>query len=182
MRRATNALLPDDLWVAEAHEMRQDFHARHSATGRQYSYTIGLDEAARSPFRRRWEWHVHHALDLDVLAELPQHILGEHQFYGFAVRGTAPADDDHRCVVSMARWAYDGQRAVFHVAANRFLHHMVRFLVGTMIDIARGRRPKSDLNDLLASTDNLRVSAPAPAHGLVLESVEYPSDLYLSEQ
>ncbi len=182
MRRAMNALLPDDLWVAESHEMRPEFHARYSATGRQYSYTIGLDEAARSPFRRRFEWHVPHPLSRELLTSLPAQIRGEHHFYGFAVRGTAPAQDDHRCHVTEAGWAYTPQHAIFHVRANRFLHHMVRFLVGTMIDIARGRRPHTDLADLLVSTDNLKVSAPAPPHGLVLERVEYPSDLYLTGQ
>jgi tRNA pseudouridine38-40 synthase len=182
MRRATNALLPDDLWVAESHEMRPDFHARYSATGRRYSYTVGLSESALSPFRRRWEWFVPPPLDREALGAIARHVIGEHHFYGFAVRGTAPEEDDHRCHISEAHWDFQPERAVFHIAANRFLHHMVRFLVGTMIDVARGRRPASDLTDLLMSTDNLKVSPPAPAHGLVLESVEYPSDLFLSAQ
>jgi tRNA pseudouridine38-40 synthase len=70
---------------------------------------------------------------------------------------------------------------VFEIEANRFLHHMVRFLVGTMIDIARGRRPASDFAMLLEAEDNRRTSAPAPPHALFLEVVRYPRDLYLGD-
>src|SRR5205085_1705702 len=82
----------------------------------------------------------------------------------FAVLGTAPPHDDHRCNVVEARWrdrSADDERAaglVFEIEANRFLHHMVRFLVGTMLDIATDRRPASDLPRLLQATDNRVVS------------------------
>ena len=68
MRRALNALLPDDLWVADAHAMRDEFHARYSATARAYSYYVGTDEEAASPFRRRTEWVVSRPLDAAALA------------------------------------------------------------------------------------------------------------------
>lgn len=66
------------------------------------------------------------------------------------------------------------------IEADRFLHHMVRFLVGTLVDVGRGRRPLDDVPRLLAAGDNDETSAPAPAHGLFLEHVEYPSALYIS--
>lgn len=182
LQRALNALLPEDVWVAAAFEMRPEFHARYSATSRRYRYVVGTDDAARSPFRRRWEWHVARTIDHDRLIALPASLLGEHTFLAFAVRGTAPPTDDHRCTVLHAEWEREGAQLVFHVEANRFLHHMVRFLVGTMIDIASGRRPAHDLARLLTSTSNEEVSAPAPAHGLFLERVTYPSELYLSPQ
>jgi tRNA pseudouridine38-40 synthase len=69
----------------------------------------------------------------------------------------------------------------FSVEADRFLHHMVRFIVGTMVDIALGRRPPADFPRLLAATDNLAASPPAPPQGLYLEAVHYPSDLYAEE-
>jgi tRNA pseudouridine38-40 synthase len=67
----------------------------------------------------------------------------------------------------------------FFVRANRFLHHMVRFLVGTMLEVASGRRPLPDMADLLQAEDNHAVSAPVPSRGLYLEKVEYPDELYL---
>jgi tRNA pseudouridine38-40 synthase len=180
LRRAVNALLPDDVWVAAAHEMRPEFHARHSALSRRYLYTIGTDDGARSPFRRRWEWFVSRPLDRDILDTLSGMILGSHRFLAFAVRGTAPDGDDHRCTVSLARWDRADGRLAFHVEANRFLHHMVRFLVGTMVDMASGRRPVEEFAGLLTAAANDDVSAPAPAHALSLEAVRYPDTLYIA--
>jgi tRNA pseudouridine38-40 synthase len=178
LRRALNALLPDDLWVAEAFDMRPDFHARYSATARRYSYAVGLDDAARSPFRRRWEWAYGRPLRRDLLDAAAADIVGEHAFYAFAVRGTAPETDAHRCDVRVARWSERPGGLRFEIEANRFLHHMVRFLVGTMVEVASGKRPPGDVRRLLAAADNREVSPPAPAHALCLERVEYPSDLY----
>jgi tRNA pseudouridine38-40 synthase len=129
LRRAINAVLPDDIWVAEAHRMVPDFHPRRSAIARRYDYLIGTDEAARSPFRRRYEWAVRHPLDPAALQGEADSVLGEHTFRAFAVANTAPADDHHRCIIQHARWVERDGGWVFEVAANRFLHHMVRFLV-----------------------------------------------------
>ena len=180
LRRALNAVLPEDVWVAAAHEMRQDFHARYSALARRYSYAVGLDEEAASPFRRRWEWAYRRPVDRGLLDAAAAEVVGDHCFRAFAVQGTAPPDDAHRCELREARWEGAGPRLTFHVEANRFLHHMVRFLVGTMLDVASGRRTLASLVALLAAESNRGVSAPAPPHALVLERVTYPDHLYLS--
>jgi tRNA pseudouridine38-40 synthase len=161
--------------------MRDEFHARYSATARAYSYYVGTDEEAASPFRRRTEWVVSRPLDLDALRTGAAAVAGDHCFRGFAVRGTAPDDDDHRCVVRRAEWRTRSGGLVFEIEANRFLHHMVRFLVGTMIDASLGRRPASDVDALLRADDNSAVSPPAPPHALFLDRVCYPADLYRSE-
>ena len=180
LRRALNAVLPDDIWVAAAHAMRPEFHARFSAVARRYSYHVGLDDAAASPFRRRYEWAVRRPVDRGLLDEAASLIAGENCFRAFAVRGTAPEGDDHRCNVTDARWVAEGEsRLVFHVEANRFLHHMVRFLVGTMMDVGTGRRGVESIGELLRAADNHGVSPPAPAHALFLERVSYPDHLYL---
>jgi tRNA pseudouridine38-40 synthase len=180
LRKALNAVLPADIWIASAHDMRSDFHARYSATAREYAYYVGTDEQAHSPFRRRVELAVERALDRGALDETATLLLGEHSFRAFAVRGTAPSDDDHRCHVRVARWRDRPGGLVLEIEANRFLHHMVRFLVGTMLDVAMGRRPACDVADLLSAADNGEVSPPAPAHALFLERVVYPAELYLS--
>lgn len=180
LRRALNAILPDDMWVAGAFEMAPEFHARYRAIARRYSYRIGTDEASRSPFRRRYEWYVEDALDRTVLRDAAEAIRGEHCFRAYAVQGTAPATDDHRCDVIDARWCERDGAITFEIEANRFLHHMVRFLVGTMVDAARGRRDPADVQRLLTANDNSETSAPAPAHALVLERVTYRQDLYVS--
>jgi tRNA pseudouridine38-40 synthase len=181
LRRALNAVLPADVWVASAVEMSDAFHARFSATGRRYSYHVGTDREALSPFRRRWEWAVESPLAREALADCANALLGTHRFLAFAVQGTAPENDDHRCSVVEAAWRECPNGLVFEVEANRFLHHMVRFLVGTMIEIARGKRPLADFAMLLEAEDNRRTSAPAPPHALFLEVVRYPRDLYLGD-
>lgn len=179
LRKALNATLPESIWVAAAHEMTDSFHARYSAVARRYSYRLGLDDEARSPFRRRYEWVLDREVDTDVLAASAAAIAGEHAFLAFAVKGTAPATDDHRCTVHSAAWHASPGGLTFEIEANRFLHHMVRYLVGTMVQAATSRRPPDSVARLLAATDNRDVSPPAPAHALFLEQVRYPGDLYL---
>lgn len=179
LRRALNAILPADVWVASAHEMLPEFHARFSATSRRYSYHVGTDDAAHSPFRRRTEYPFTFSLDPGALHAAATMLVGDHSFRAFSVKGTAPQEDTHRCDVRAARWEARPGSLVFVIEANRFLHHMVRFLVGTMLDVASGRRPLGDVGALLDACDNQDVSAPAPANGLFLEAVQYPADLYL---
>jgi tRNA pseudouridine38-40 synthase len=179
MRRALNAVLPDDVWISASYPMNPEFHARFSATSRAYRYLVGTDDEAESPFRRGRELAWRRSIDRQLLDEAAHLIKGEHCFLGFAVKGTAPETDNHRCSVSTAEWLERDGGVAFFIKANRFLHHMVRFLVGTMLDVASGRRPLADMTTLLQASDNSAVSPPAPSHGLYLEKVEYPRELYL---
>ena len=179
LRRSMNAILPDDVWIAAAFEMREEFHPRYSAISRSYSYFVGTDDLASSPFRCRYELAWRKSANLARMRESAQHIVGEHSFRAFAVKGTAPERDDHRCTVTRAGWREREGGLVFDVQADRFLHHMVRFLVGTMLDVGEGRREPGIIADLLKQNDNTQVSPPAPSHALFLERVEYPKDLYL---
>lgn len=179
LRRALNALLPDDVWVVAAYDMRPEFHARYSAVLRRYSYRVGTDDEAHSPFRARWEWPVRASLDREALDRSADALVGTHSFRAYAVRGTAPATDDHQCTVHRARWGDRPGGLTFEIEANRFLHHMVRFVVGTMVDVAAGKRERSVVAQLLDAPDNRDVSPPAPAHALCLEYVQYPRELYL---
>ena len=181
LRRALNAILPEDVWTAAAFEMRPEFHARYSAVARSYSYYVGTDDEAHSPFRRTRELSFDRRLDRELLDRASAAVEGEHHFRAFAVLGTAPPRDDHRCQVHRARWRERDGGLVFEIEANRFLHHMVRFLVGTMLDIASGRRLLSDMPALLDAEDNRAVSAPAPPHALFLDRVVYPRALYLED-
>jgi len=183
LRRAMNALLPREIWVQQVHLMKPGFDARRKATGRRYRYLIGTDEAAASPFRRPYEWALGggQALDVGALQSVAAALVGEHSFRGLAAAGANITN--YRCRVALAQWAprADGVGMAFTVEADRFLHHMVRFIVGTMVDIALGRRPPADFPRLLAANDNLAASPPAPPQGLYLEAVHYPPDLYAEE-
>ncbi len=180
IQRAMNAKLPRDIWVAESFPMQPAFHARFSAERRRYAYFVGTDRGAMSPFRRHTEWPLGRPVDLTLLNAEASSLPGTHAFRAFAIQGTAPPDDNHECEVTLARWrAVDGG-VVFDIEANRFLHHMVRFLVATMVAVATGRRPPGTIATLLLATDNRQTTAPAPPQGLFLEQVTYPATLYLS--
>ena len=108
------------------------------------------------------------------LAEGARFLAGEHDFRGFASSGQVKPH--YRCQVTHARWEArrNAEGFIFDIEADRFLHHMVRFLVGTMVDIGRGRRPASDIELLLARRDRVKASPPAPPEGLYLMEVTYP--------
>jgi tRNA pseudouridine38-40 synthase len=176
--RAMNALLPSDVWVAAARRMVPGFNPRRDALERTYCYRIGTDPSGRSPFRSRHEWVLPAALDLGSLVTAARALTGEHSFRALSAKG--PEKDHCRCRVHEALWMAreDARGLEFWITANRFLRHMVRFLVGTMVDIGRGRRPPSDLPRLLRSADNRDASPPAPPQGLFLVGVRYPAKLY----
>jgi len=178
LRRALNALLPTDCWVEALRPMRPGFHARKSALTRSYRYDIGLDQAAASPFRRPFEWALTRPLDLAALGAAAARIRGEHDFRAFAAKGEPRPH--FRCRIDQAEWTLRaaGRGLSFQVEADRFLHHMVRMLVGTMVDIGLGRRPLSDMGTLLERGDNQDTSAPAPPQGLYFLAATYPSSCY----
>src|SRR5689334_10703893 len=118
MRRALNAILPRDVWVAAAFEMRPEFHARYSAVSRRYSYYVGTDDEARSPFRRPHEPPLDRTIDREMLDRAATALEGNHCFRAFAVAGTAPEQDDHRCCVSTARWRDRPGGLTFEIEAN----------------------------------------------------------------
>jgi tRNA pseudouridine38-40 synthase len=179
LRRALNALLPKDCWIESVHRMQPGFHARKSAVTRRYRYDIGLDEAAASPFRRRFEWALMRPLDTPALRSAARLLLGEHDFRAFAAKGEPKPH--YLCRLVLAEWETrpGGQGLTFHVEADRFLHHMVRMLVGTMVDIGLGRRPLEDMAALLRREDNADTSPPAPAQGLYFAAVVYPPELFV---
>jgi tRNA pseudouridine38-40 synthase len=178
MHRALNALLPQDCWVEAVFPVQAGFHARKSAISRRYRYDIGLDSAAVSPFRRQFEWALSRPLELNLLQQAADQIKGQHDFRAFAAKGNKP---HYRSSLSLSEWrSWPHWRGVsFHVEADRFLHHMVRMLVGTMVDIGLGRRPLDDMARLLKREDNQETSPPAPPQGLYFVAATYPPELFL---
>lgn len=181
LRRALNALLPSDCWIEAVHAMQPGFHARKSALSRRYRYDIGTDDAAASPFRRRFEWALGRPLDIAALQAAATLLLGEHDFRAFAAKGEPKPH--YLCRLVRAEWEIrpEGRGVSFHVEADRFLHHMVRMLVGTMVDVGLERRPLADIEALLERGDNSETSPPAPSQGLYFVAATYPDALPADE-
>jgi tRNA pseudouridine38-40 synthase len=171
LSRALNAILPDDIWVAAAAEVPRTFHARYDAVARSYCYRVGTTAEAWSPFHRPWCWPLHDALELGALQDAARRFLGTHSFLAFAKTGQPERGE--LCTVTQAEWSRWECGVQFDVTANRFLHHMVRYMVGTMMEVALSRRPATDIDKLLRARGDLETSRPAPARGLFLSHVEY---------
>jgi tRNA pseudouridine38-40 synthase len=162
---ALNAALPDDLAVIDAEEVSPDFHARHSARSRSYRYRIWRRRAP-SPFEQRRAWWYPRPLDEERLADAADLLLGEHDFRAFT-----PTETQHRIFtrnVSSAQWHRRGDALEFEITADSFLRHMVRTLVGTMVEM-----PIERIAELLEGQPRSEAGSTAPPHGLYLERVGY---------
>ncbi|TVP55589.1 MAG: tRNA pseudouridine(38-40) synthase TruA [Gemmatimonadales bacterium] len=176
LRSALNALLPRSIWVSEIRRVPPDFHPRFHATRRSYLYRVETSPDRFSPFRRGFCWALPEglALDPELLDRCAAAIPGERSFRRFAKSGQPERGDRSR--VESAGWTFDPDgTANFEISADRYLHHMVRYLVGTMVEVSVGRRPLDDMIELLNEPDTtLRTSRPAPPEGLFLANVRYP--------
>jgi tRNA pseudouridine38-40 synthase len=175
LQRALNAVLPRDIWIAAAAAAGDAFHARYDAVARGYAYRVGTTPVSRSPFRRRWCWSLGYALPVQRLNEAAVRFMGTHSFRAFAKTGQPERGE--QCTVHRSEWReHRDAVVVFHVVANRFLHHMVRYMVGTMVDVARGRRSAEEIDLMLGGDATVVTSGPAPAEGLYLTRVYYDGD------
>lgn len=172
--RSLNALLPDEVWVERVQEVDPAFHPRYDALRRTYRYEVGLHRHARSPFHRRWCWPLDDPIERGLLHRAAEVVVGEHSFEAFAKAGQP--ERGTRCEIFEAVWSDTDLGVRFLVTADRYLHHMVRYLVGTMVDVARGRRALAEMARLIAGEPGLVTSPPAPAEGLFLHRVVYPGD------
>ena len=174
LKKALSALLPNDIWIESVQPVSSNFHPRFDAIARTYIYHLGLSEVAGSPFERPWCWPLKADLDTTLLGEAAELLEGKHNFKAFAKSGQP--DRGYSCTIHKARWEpWLDLGLTFQITGNRFLHHMVRYLVGTMVDVAWEKRPLKDIQHLLdGSVRGLRTSPPAPSNGLFLHHVAYP--------
>jgi tRNA pseudouridine38-40 synthase len=176
---SASAVLPKDAALRRCVVAPDGFDARRDATSRSYEYRV-LDAPIRSPLERHRAVHVPKPLDLGVLREAAALVLGEHDFRAFT-----PTETHHvrfRRVVSESRWEKDGALLVYRVCANSFLYGMVRALVGTMLEVARGRYDLAGFERSLRGAERSEAGPAAPARGLTLVGVGYgDTDLWGGE-
>ncbi len=170
LRRAVNSQLAEDVQVKTVEAVPDNFHARNSAVRRRYSYTM---TTAQPVIGRQYVWPVRHSLKRDLLIRCAEQVTGEHDFAGFAKANSGV--DSTVCRVEVSRWELAEFDMVYHITADRFLHHMVRYLAGTMVEVARGRYTAEQFRSQLEEGPGCLTVYRAPARGLVLEEVSYTS-------
>jgi tRNA pseudouridine38-40 synthase len=194
MVRALNARLPASVRVIAAAEASSTFHARYAARTKTYRYRMWQGDVM-PPFERAYSWHLTGALDLDRMAEAARLIEGRHDFSAFeaaggAARQTAREVLSSRIAVHPCE-AWDpgprddlgpsGRLIAYEVSGTGFLRHMVRTIVGTLVEIGRGRQPPRWIEEVLRSRDRTQAGPTAPAQGLFLVRVAYDAGAVAAE-
>ncbi|MCP4572307.1 MAG: tRNA pseudouridine(38-40) synthase TruA [bacterium] len=172
LQRALSGVLPDDMNVSRVRRVSPDFDARRGAESRHYSYSLFL---GRDLFRA-FCWQVDGPLDRAVMDRAADDLLGAHDCTSFC-KTRSLRESGNVCEVDVCRFDWRDDSAIFHVRANRFLHHMVRNVVGTLVEVGRGLMPADAIPAILAARDRAQAGRMAPATGLFLEEVRYPAHL-----
>ena len=170
--RALNVRLPPAVRLLAAEHAAEGFHARFSAKSKTYRYRIWNHDVL-SPFERRYAWYVPMPLDVSRMARAARGLEGRHDFASFQGTGATAATTDRVVFSSSVRM--DGGAVVYEIAGDGFLRHMVRAIVGSLVDIGRGHQPAEWMAEVLASRNRTRAGQTAPAAGLFLVGVEYDS-------
>jgi len=167
---SVNGILPPTIAIHRIEPSEESFHARFSAISRTYHYHLRGGKSALQPHR---DWIVFPFPDRQLMNAAALQLSGRHDFSAFCRSTTRP--DARMCTVHSAEWFPGPSEAslVFVIEANRFLHGMVRAIVGTLVEIGQGRRPATDIHTLLETKNRAHAAASAPARGLFLERIRY---------
>lgn len=173
LARAINVRLPEDMRIVSVSEAAPGFDARRDARAKAYQYTIALGDHP-GPFVRRLVWHVPQRLDVAAMQRAAPLLAGEHDFAAFQAAGGDVRTSVRRILQSdLVDEPGTPHYLRYRVTGTGFLRHMVRNIVGTLVDIGKGRWPAQEIVAILASRSRQRAGATAPAHGLVLVKVIY---------
>jgi tRNA pseudouridine38-40 synthase len=177
--RALNAHLPQAVRVVAAAAAPPGFHPRFSARSKTYRYRLWNAEVT-SPFERGYAWHVPGALDVEAMHAAARLLEGRHDFASFRATGSAVATTEREILKSTIQSEISNPPSamlVYEVEGSGFLRHMVRIIVGSLVEIGRGRKPIDWMSALLAARDRVQAGPTAPPHGLFLVRVAYADAL-----
>jgi tRNA pseudouridine38-40 synthase len=171
IQRALNSLLPPDIGIQRAEEVGEDFHARKHSQSKVYEYQI-LNRNLRSVFHRGHAWHIPQELDLKEMKRAAQGLMGEHDFSSFRSAGSPTRTAVRRVIRAEWRKSREGLLR-FEIEANGFLKQMVRAIIGTLVEVGKGKISSEEFQRILDSKDRKKAGPTAPAHGLFLKKVKY---------
>jgi len=184
LQRSLNALCAPDIAVTDLRMLSPGFDARHSAIEREYRFRL-VTGAVPPVFLRRYAWWVRGSLDLDSMRAASTVLLGEHDFASFCVTESAKGKNTRRGIdtLEIEPATHLGEACIeIRVVGRAFLHSMVRIVVGSLVEVGKGRRSPEWLGQALAACDRAAAGPTAPPHGLVLWDVRYPEEWGLHVQ
>lgn len=164
-----NRFLPDDIVIYSIFPVKPDLHSRYDAFSRTYQYHI---HKRKDPFLYERSWFVHHKLDIGLMNAGGEIIKGYHDFTSFSKANVKRKTN--LCKVTKAYWEETGHQLIFTITADRFLHDMVRAIVGTLLDLGQHKISVDELRLIIESKDRCNAGESVPAKGLFLTRVEYP--------
>lgn len=167
---AAQSLLPNDIVVTKAEEVDENFHAQYSAVSKIYVYKIYSHDMP-NPFLRNYAWYIRRKLDVTMMQEAAQFIVGTHDFSAFRASGSAVSDPVRTIMEAACQVQDDILELSFW--GTGFLYHMVRNLTGTLVEVGLGCRRPEDFKEILESRERKNAGITAPAHGLYLKEVNY---------
>ena len=168
--RALNAVLPKDIVVRSATGMDDRFHAQHDARGKLYTYRI-LYRPARPTIDRAFVWHIYNQLDESAMQQAAATLIGSQDFSSF--EGSLTDNKNPICHLQRLAVIRHDDQILIEAYADRFLKHMVRAIVGTVVEVGLGKRTPDSLADVLRARDRSAAGQTAPPHGLCLMRVDY---------
>lgn len=169
---ALNSLLPKDIRIINYAYSDENFHARFDAKKRKYEYSILQGNTALDRYR---VWQIYQKLNVKEMKRSAEIFLGEHDFTAFC---SAQAEVEHkRCIIYRSEWLEYGDRLIYHIHGNRFLHSMVRSLVGTMVQVGKGKISNEGIKSILENKLRNGDALTAPPQGLVLAEVVYDQSI-----
>ncbi len=171
IQRALNSLLPEDIVIRRAEEVEAEFHARRSARSKTYEYRI-LNRTTPPAIDRQYVWHVPQKLSFDEMKKATHSLVGEHDFSAFRSVGS-PTRSSVRNILRADWKRGKGGLLRFEIEATGFLKQMVRAIVGTLVEVGRGKTSGQEFKRILDSKDRKEAGPTAPAHGLFLNEVKY---------
>ncbi|WP_192822470.1 tRNA pseudouridine(38-40) synthase TruA [Rufibacter sp. LB8] len=172
-----NRILPPDIAIGQVFQVGPEAHTRFDAVQRTYEYRISL---GRNPFLVRHAAMLSRKPDVEAMNQAAQALLELEDFTTFSkVKG----DTKHyRCTISQVFWREEGNLLIFTISANRFLRGMVRLIVGTLLDVGKGKLTPAQFREIIERQDRSLASGAAPAQGLFLHRVEYPENYFQKQQ
>lgn len=170
LTRGLNALLPPDIAIKDVAEVDDDFHSRFSATGKVYLYQV-LNRSYPSALLSRYSWFIRYPMNIELMNEAVVHIVGKHDFSSF--RASSCGAPHPVKEVRSAQFRMEGALLLFEIEATGFLHHMVRNLTGTLVEVGMGRRTIGSFKELIEKKDRRLAGITAPPQGLFLKDVKY---------